>query len=114
MIRVGHLLYDAFAPVTSGSLSPAVMTGLLRNELGFSGVVITDDLEMGAIKNNTELSSLGVKMILAGGDIALVCHNYESQQIVYNSILAAVQRGEISEERINESVRRILRMKAHL
>ena len=114
MIMVGHLLYDALDPVNSASLSPAIMTGLLRNELGFSGVVITDDLEMGAIKNHTELSSLGVKMILAGGDIALVCHNYESQQIVYNSILDAVKRGEISEERINESVRRILRMKAHL
>ena len=114
MIMVGHLKYDALDPANSASLSPAVMTGLLRNELGFKGVVITDDLEMGAIKNNTDLPSLGVKMILAGGDIALVCHNYESQQIVYNSILAAVKRGEISEERINESVRRILKMKAHL
>lgn len=114
MIMVGHLRYNALDPVNSASLSPAVMTGLLRNELGYSGVVITDDLEMGAIKNNTDLSSLGVQMILAGGDIALVCHNYESQQIVYNSILAAVKRGEISEERINESVRRILKMKAHL
>ena len=105
---------DALDPVNSASLSPAVMTGLLRNELGFTGVVITDDLEMGAIKNNTDLPSLGVKMILAGGDIALVCHNYESQQIVYNSILEAVKRGEISVERINESARRILKMKAHL
>ncbi|MBR7025131.1 MAG: glycoside hydrolase family 3 protein [Selenomonadaceae bacterium] len=114
MIMVGHLRYDAIDPVNSASLSPAVMTGLLRNELGFTGVVITDDLEMGAIKNHTDLPTLGVKMILAGGDIALVCHNYESQQIVYNSILEAVKRGEISEERINESVRRILKMKAHL
>ena len=114
MIMVGHLRYDALDPVNSASLSPAVMTGLLRNELGYSGVVITDDLEMGAIKNNTDLPSLGVRMILAGGDIALVCHNYESQQIVYNSILEAVRRGEISEARINESVRRILKMKAHL
>ena len=114
MIMVGHLRYDALDPVNSASLSPAVMTGLLRNELGFGGVVVTDDLEMGAIKNNVDLPSLGVKMILAGGDIALVCHNYDSQQIVYNSILAAVKRGEISKARINESVRRILRMKAHL
>ncbi len=114
MIMVGHLKYDALDPVNSASLSPAVMTGLLRNELGFTGVVITDDLEMGAIKNNTDVSSLGVKMILAGGDIALICHNYESQQIVYKSILDAVKRGEISEERIDESVRRILKMKEHL
>ncbi len=114
MIMVGHLKYAALDLVNSASLSPAVMTGLLRNELGFSGVVITDDLEMGAIKNHVELGKLGVKMILAGGDIALICHNYESQQIVYNSILDAVNRGEISEARINDSVRRILKLKRHL
>ena len=114
MVMIGHLIYTALDPYTSASLSPVIITDLLRNELGFSGVVITDDLEMGAIKNNVELSTLGVKMILAGGDIALVCHNYDSQQIVYNSILDAVKRGEISETRINESVRRILKLKAHL
>lgn len=114
MVMVGHLVYDALDPVNSASLSPAVMTGLLRNELGFSGVVITDDLEMGAIANNVDLSTLGVRMIQAGGDIALVCHDYTSQQTVYNSILSAVKRGEISVARINESVRRILKMKAHL
>lgn len=114
MIMVGHLKYDAIDSVNSASLSPAVMTGLLRNELGYSGVVITDDLEMGAIKNNVELGELGVKMILAGGDIALICHNYDSQQIVYKSIVEAVKRGEISEQRIDESVRRILKLKRHL
>lgn len=114
MIMIGHLIYDALDPHTSASLSPIIMTDLLRNELGFTGVVITDDLEMGAIKNNVDLATLGVKMILAGGDIALICHNYDSQQIVYDSILAAVKRGEISESRIDESVRRILQLKAHL
>ena len=114
MVMIGHLKYDALDPENSASLSHAVITNLLRNKLGFDGVVITDDLEMGAIKNNVDLSAIGVKMILAGGDIALVCHNYESQQIVYNSILDAVKRGEISEERINESVRRILKMKMNL
>ena len=114
MIMVGHLKYDAIDSVNSASLSPIVMKELLRNKLEFSGVVITDDLEMGAIKNNVDLSTLGVKMIQAGGDIALVCHDYASQQIVYNSIFNAVKRGEISEARIDESVRRILRLKAHL
>ena len=114
MVMIGHLIYDALDPYVSASLSPVIMTDLLRNELGFSGVVITDDLEMGAIKNNVDLSTLGVKMILAGGDIALVCHDYASQQIVYESILSAVKSGEISEARIDESVRRILKLKAHL
>ena len=114
MIMVGHLRYDALDPVNSASLSSAVMTKLLRNELGFTGVVITDDLDMGAIVNNVDVATLGVRMIQAGGDIALICHSYDSQQVVYNSILTAVQRGEISEARIDESVRRILKMKAHL
>ena len=114
MIMVGHLKYDALDAENSASLSRAVMTKLLRGDMGFDGVVVTDDLEMGAIKNNVELSTLGVKTILAGGDIALVCHNYESQQIVYDGILSAVRRGEISESRIDESVRRILKLKSHL
>ena len=114
MVMIGHLIYDALDPYTSASLSPIIMTDLLRNELGFTGVVITDDLEMGAIKNNVDLATLGVKMILAGGDIALICHNYDSQQIVYDSILSAVKRGEISESRIDESVRRILKLKERL
>ena len=114
MVMIGHLKYDALDPVNSASLSPVIITNLLRNELGFKGVVITDDLEMGAIKNNVDVATLGVRMIEAGGDIALVCHDYASQQAVYNGILAAVKRGEIPEERIDESVRRILRLKAHL
>ena len=114
MIMVGHLKYTALDSSTSASLSPAMVTDLLSDELGFSGVVITDDLEMGAIKNNVELSTLGVKMILAGGDIALVCHDYAGQQVVYTGILEAVKRGEISEARIDESVRRIIRLKTNL
>ena len=114
MVMVGHLIYDAIDPNNSASLSRAVITDLLRDELGFDGVVVTDDLEMGAIKNNVDLSTIGVRTILAGNDIALVCHNPESQRAVYYGIINAVRRGEISEERINESVRRILKMKAHL
>ena len=114
MVMIGHLKYDALDPNNSASLSPIIIKKILRNELGFKGVVITDDLEMGAIKNNVDVSTLGVKMIRAGGDIALVCHDYASQQAVYNGILKAVERGEISEERINESVRKILKLKTNL
>ena len=94
------------------SISPAIVTGLLRDELKFDGVVITDDLEMGATADHKE--NIGVNAVKAGADIALVCHEYPRQEAVYLSILEAVQRGEISEERINESVRRILRMKLQL
>ena len=112
MVMIGHLKYTAIDAQNPASISPAIITGLLRDKLGFTGVVITDDLEMGATKDYNE--NIGVNAVKAGADIALVCHEYTDQQKVYLSILEAVQRGEISEERINESVRRILKMKMHL
>ena len=112
MIMIGHLKYTAIDDKNPASISPAIITGILRDELHFQGVVITDDLEMGATKDYND--NIGVNAIKAGADIALVCHEYTDQQKVYLSILEAVQRGEISEERINESVRRILKMKLQL
>ena len=87
------------------------MTELLREKLGYDGIIITDDLEMGAIANHNSFSEVGVKAIKAGADILLICHDYQHEQDVYNGVLKAVQNGEISEERINESVRRILKAK---
>ncbi len=109
MVMMGHLKYTALDADNPASISPAIITGLLRNELNFQGVIITDDLEMGATANYHD--NIGVNAIKAGVDIALVCHEYPAQEKVYLSILEAVQRGEISEDRINESVRRILKMK---
>ncbi|MBO4401374.1 MAG: glycoside hydrolase family 3 protein [Selenomonadaceae bacterium] len=113
MVMVGHLRYSALDAGNSASVSPAVMK-ILRDELGFSGVIITDDLEMGAIANHSEFKDVGVAAIKAGADIALICHEYPHETDVYLGILNAVERGEISEERINESVRRILKMKLAL
>lgn len=112
MIMMGHLRYPALDAENPASISPAIITGLLRDELNFQGVIITDDLEMGATTEYKE--NIGVNVVKAGVDIALVCHEYPRQEAVYLSILDAVKRGEISEERINESVRRILKMKLQL
>ena len=79
--------------------------------MGFDGVIVTDDLEMGAAANHNLFREVGVKAIKAGADIALVCHEYAHEQNVYLGILEAVKRGETSEERIDQSVRRILRAK---
>ncbi len=114
MIMVSHLKYSALDAENSATLSPAIMTDLLRNELGFTGVVITDDLDMGAIANHIDANDIGVQAVLAGADILLSCHEYDTQQKIYVSILNAVESGEISQERIDESVRRILKMKLEL
>lgn len=114
MIMAGHYKYTAFDAENSATLSPAILKNLLRDELNFGGVVITDDLDMGAVSKYHTQGELGAAAVKAGADIVLSCHEYEKQKQIYEGILAAVQNGEISEERINESVRRILKMKLEL
>ena len=108
---VSHLKYPAIDENNSATLSYAIITELLRKNLNYDGVVVTDDLEMGAISNHNSFKEVGVKAVKAGADILLVCHDYAHEQEVYLGVLEAVQNGEISEERIDESVRRILKLK---
>lgn len=110
-IMVSHLTYSAFDENAPASLSMEITTGILRDELGYQGIIITDDLEMGAISKHYTFEEAGVKAVLAGADIVLVCHEYEHEIAVYNGILKAVRNGTISEERLNDSVRRIIKTK---
>ena len=113
MVMIGHLKYSAIDNQNPATLSKKIITDLLRNELNFQGVIITDDLEMGAVANYSD-DEIGVVAVKSGADILLVCHEYSQQKSVCDGVLKAVQSGEISEDRINESVRRILKMKLHL
>lgn len=110
-ILVSHLKYPALDEEYPASLSSKIMTDLLRNELEYKGIIITDDMEMGAVANHNDFRSIGVNAVKAGADIVLVCHEYEHQQEVYLGLLDAVNSGEISQERIDESVKRIIKVK---
>lgn len=110
-ILVSHLKYLALDEEYPASLSSKIMTDLLRNELGYKGIIITDDMEMGAVANHNDFRSIGVNAVKAGADIVLVCHEYEHQQEVYLGLLDAVNNGEISQERIDESIKRIIKVK---
>lgn len=110
-ILVSHLKYPALDEEYPASLSSKIMTDLLRNELGYKGIIITDDMEMGAVANHNDFRSIGVNAVKAGADIVLVCHEYEHQKEVYLGLLDAVNSGEISQERIDESVKRIIKVK---
>lgn len=110
-ILVSHLKYPALDEEYPASLSSKIMTDLLRNEFGYKGIIITDDMEMGAVANHNDFRSIGVNAVKAGADIVLVCHEYEHQQEVYLGLLDAVNSGEISQERIDESVKRIIKVK---
>ena len=113
MVMAGHLIYPAIDPDNAASLSPLIITDILRKELNFKGVIITDDLDMGAVSNYSDIESIVKQTIKSGVDIVLICHKYELQKKARDEILNKVKRGEITEERINDSVRRILKMKSN-
>ncbi len=93
------------------SLSHKVVGGLLREELGFDGLVITDDLEMRAIANMMPVGQAAVTAIRAGADVVMVIWTAQKKREVYKSLLEAVRTGAITKTRLDESVRRILRLK---
>lgn len=111
LIMVSHLTYTALDADNPASLSYQVITGLLRQKMGYQGLVITDDMEMGAVSRHYAFRELGVKAVQAGADMVLVCHVYEHEAAVYKGLLEALRNGGIKQERIDESVRRIVKMK---
>ena len=108
---VGHLLMLDLDDTLPASLSPAVVTDLLRERMGFDGVVFTDDLTMGAVSNTYGMGEAAVLAVEAGCDVVLVCHGRDNLQAAYEALLDAVDSGRISQQRLNESVYRILTLK---
>ena len=110
-IMVSHILLDKIDKQNPSSMSETVVTDILREQLGFDGVVITDDMEMGAITENFTVEDACVQSIIAGCDIVLIGSGNES---IYNTIQAikvSILNGKITVERINESVVRIIKLK---
>ncbi len=109
MVMVSHMS----APSLSGdntpcSMSSAVVTDILRNEMGFDGVIITDAMNLKAISEYYGADEAAVMALKAGCDMILMPEDFEK---AYNGVLEAVQNGVISEERINDSLRRVYRIK---
>ena len=93
------------------TLHPEVLEGLLRRQLGFDGLVITDELEMEAIAQRYGVGRAAVRAVNAGADMVLVPWRQEKKTEVYEALLAATARGEIAPGRLDEAVRRILTAK---
>ncbi len=112
MIMVGHLSVPALdATGTASSISKPIVTDLLRKGLGFTGVIITDDLEMGAITEKMSVADAAVAAVTAGNDIVMVAQTAANQNAVYDALVAAVKSGKVKEDDINKSVARIIDMK---
>ncbi len=107
-IMTTHIIFNAIDEKYPATLSEKVITGLLRNELGYNGLVATDGMEMNAVaKYFGSYDETAVLAVKAGVDLLLYT-SLNNPANAYNGIIKAINNGEITEERINESVRRIL------
>ncbi|GAA0448276.1 hypothetical protein GCM10008983_27980 [Lentibacillus halophilus] len=108
---VAHILLPKIDPNDPASMSEEVITGILREDYNFDGVVMTDDLTMEAITDHYHVAQAAVQSVKAGADLLLVGHNPDLIATVFDKLKSAVENGEISEDRIDQSVERITDLK---
>ena len=109
MIMVGHMsLPQVVGNNTPATMSKEVISDLLRSELGFNGVVITDAMNMGAITEYYGADEAAIRAFKAGADMVLMPEDFK---LAYEGVIEAVKDGTISEERINNSLKRVFRIK---
>lgn len=110
-IMVAHILFPKLDSEYPSTLSNKIIEGLLRNELGFEGLIFSDDMTMGAIVENFSIEEAAVKFLKAGGDVLLICHGYENHLKVIERIKEEILEGRLTEEEIDEKTYRIIKTK---
>ena len=108
-VLMGHLFYPALDPHHSADLSPATFA-LLRNDLGFKGAIISDDMQMGAITSSTPTAEAAVQFLAAGGDMVMVAHDLSVADATYAAIIAAVESGRLPRQRLDDAVAAVTRL----
>ena len=98
--------------IEPASISPSIVSKLLRQELGYQHLVVTDDLEMGAIAKHTEIEDASVRAFIAGEDMLLICATPDTIRRGYRALLEAARKGSVSEKRIQASLKRVAATKA--
>ncbi len=107
-VMVAHAVFEAIDHTAPASLSPVFLQQILRGELGFRGVAFTDDLDMGAIDDPAEAA---LRAIIAGADIALICHSKDAGERTFDAIAGAIGASDIPPEQEEASSERIRRLK---
>jgi len=113
MMMTAHVLYPALDRHLPATLSPEVITGLLRGKMSYNGVVITDDLDMGAVAHHYSSDTCAFNAFAAGVDLLLICNNPDKAFSARERILHALKEGEILEARLKQSLERIRDLKAN-
>jgi beta-N-acetylhexosaminidase len=110
LVMVGHLVYPVIDPHHPASLSREAIS-MLRRDLGFDGVIVTDDLAMAGAKGGGTPSEAAVEAVKAGADLLVVSSPPQQQAAAYDAVVDAVESGEIPSSRIEKSVGRLLTVK---
>lgn len=106
-VMTSHILFQSIDPNLPATLSRAVLSGLLRGELGFDGLIVTDCLEMNGIALHWSPEEAAVLSVEAGADMLLVCHTLDTQRRMHRALCDAVRTGRLPERRLRESAERI-------
>ncbi len=114
VVMTGHACYPALQGRSLGpaTLSRAVVDGLLRRRLGYRGLIVTDDLEMGAVEQEQGAAAQALAALEAGNDGLMFCGSEEKIREAYEGVLAAVRRGEVDGEHMTLSLKRMASLKA--
>jgi beta-N-acetylhexosaminidase len=116
LMMTAHLALPAIdgPDAPPATLSHRILTELLRNELGFNGVVVTDAMDMKAIRQGVALGEDALRAVTAGADLLLLTSDPDDQRRVYESLVSAIKNGELDEDSLSASVERILSLKRWL
>ena len=113
-IMISHVLYPALDSTDIASMSKPIMTDLLREQMGFDGLILSDDFRMDGLTTRYEVGDAAVRFLLAGGDVIICGAVSEKQEAIVEALNAAAADGRLTQERIDESVKRVLLKKLSL
>ena len=107
-----HVAYPAWDKTNAATFSPSILKGLLRDKMGFDGLVMSDDLEMQAVTQTPE--EIPALAINAGIDLLLICHDLSKVTQIQNALIMGIETGKISTKTIDRSFDKILKAKKFL
>jgi beta-N-acetylhexosaminidase len=110
-VMTAHVRYPALDPDAPATLSPAILTDLLRTQLQFKGLALTDDLEMHAIIDHYGIEDAAVRALRAGADILLICKDHDRQVAAMEAVYRAVKEGDVPELLVEHALLRVLKAK---